>query len=372
MANLSGPGAGRKGRPRKAQTKNPRPVVGAEKKGRGRPSKAPTVKSPTMPHDPFGRVSSIPKGTPGKVHTMSESIMESVNFKRMMEEQHMTLEEMLECMNADMMQFKESGVCSDRLRDMMEVYSHAKRQMEETQQPAPVVPRGIPGNVPVPGKMDRLNQRGPDYMEETDPLEEELSKLAELAGITMGEAQLNKKPDDDNDGIPDWADKNPTVAGDDEDRKDEEVEQEGNAFGKAVRDAKADGIQPGEKVNVGGREYAVREAQELVAMLRVAGLDTKQLEEALAKNKATYGNTEVDGEDDADEELANAPDEEYMSMKASTLNPGEADSGEKQMNPDRPTFKNGDNALSKPPVREATIKLEDRLAAEYESIKKVS
>ena len=372
LANLSGPGAGRKGRPRKAQTKNPRPVVGAEKKGRGRPSKAPTVKSPTMPHDPFGRVSSIPKGTPGKVHTMSESIMESVNFKRMMEEQHMTLEEMLECMNADMMQFKESGVCSDRLRDMMEVYSHAKRQMEETQQPAPVVPRGIPGNVPVPGKMDRLNQRGPDYMEETDPLEEELSKLAELAGITMGEAQLNKKPDDDNDGIPDWADKNPTVAGDDEDRKDEEVEQEGNAFGKAVRDAKANGIQSGEKVNVGGKEYAVREAQELVAMLRVAGLDTKQLEEALAKNKATYGNTEVDGEDDADEELANAPDEECMSMKASTLNPGEADSGEKQMNPDRPTFKNGDNALSKPPVREATIKLEDRLAAEYESIKKVS
>ena len=372
LANLSGPGAGRKGRPRKAQTKNPRPVVGAEKKGRGRPSKAPTVKSPTMPHDPFGRVSMIPKGTPGKVHTMSESIMESVNFKRMMEEQHMTLEEMLECMNADMMQFKESGVCSDRLRDMMEVYSHAKRQMEETQQPAPVVPRGIPGNVPVPGKMDRLNQRGPDYMEETDPLEEELSKLAELAGITMGEAQLTKKPDADSDGIPDWADKNPTVAGDDEDRKDEEVEQEGNAFGKAVRDAKADGIQPGEKVNVGGKEYAVKEAQELVAMLRVAGLDTKQLEEALAKNKATYGNTEVDGEDDADEELANAPDEEYMSMKASTLNPGEADSGEKQMNPDRPTFKNGDNALSKPPVREATIKLEDRLAAEYESIKKVS
>jgi hypothetical protein len=108
-------------------------------------------------------------------------------------------------------------------------------------------------------------------------------------------------------------------------------------------------------------------------MLRVAGLDTKQLEEALAKNKATYGDTEVNGEnEEVEEELANAPDEEYMSMKASTLNPGEADSGEKQMNPDRPTFKNGDNALSKPPVREAVVKLEDRLAAEYESIKKVS
>ena len=472
LDNLSGPGTGRKGRPRKAQTKNPRPVVGAEKKGRGRPSKVPTVKSPTMPHDPFGRVSSIPKGTPGKVHTMSESIMESVNFKRMMEEQHMTLEEMLECMNADMMQFKESGVCSDRLRDMMEVYSHAKRQMEETQggighdlvtpqqrvaQATPQKP-GIVGTVKdvVQGAKNWIQgkpEQGPTY-EEVDPLEEELSKLAELAGITMagegnaftgklastpkgGTFKVGGKEFTDTSSLEEAGIENDlrdrvlavletiykgAVAGEemiddvadelgdhftavkssgdktlkqayglmrDEGQEAEGNPQlmasiakkaigmltqlEGNAFGKAVRDAKADGIQPGEKVTVGGKEYAVREAQELVAMLRVAGLDTKQLEEALAKNEATYGDTEVDGEDEeVEEELANAPDEEYMSMKASTLNPGEADSGEKQMNPDRPTFKNGDNALSKPPVREATIKLEDRLAAEYESIKKVS
>lgn len=362
---------GGRGRPRKAQTKNRRPVAGAEKKSRGRPSKHPMAKSVSMPHDPFGRVSSIPKGKRGTIHTMSESIMESVNFKRMMEEQHMTLEEMLECMNTDMMQFKESGVCSDRLRDMMEVYSHAKRQMEETQQPAPVVPRGIPGNIPIPGKMDRLNQRGPDYMEETDPLEEELSKLAELAGIRMA---------DEGAGVMHFKKQQAEKAGKDsfelggkEFPVDESEMEEGNAFGKAVRDAKADGVQPGEKITVGGKEYAVREAQELVAMLRVAGLDTKQLEEALAKNKATYGDTEVDGNDEeVEEELANAPDEEYMSMKASTLNPGEADSGEKQMNPDRPTFKNGDNALAKPPVRESVVELESKLAAEYESIKKVS
>jgi len=42
------------------------------------------------------------------------------------------------------------------------------------------------------------------------------------------------------------------------------------------------------------------------------------------------------------------------------------------MNPDRPTFKNGDNALAKPSVRESVIELESRLASEYESIKKVS
>jgi hypothetical protein len=34
---------------------------------------------------------------------------------------------------------------------------------------------------------------------------------------------------------------------------------EGNAFGQAVRAAKADGIQPGEKINVGGKSYPVKE-----------------------------------------------------------------------------------------------------------------
>ena len=36
---------------------------------------------------------------------------------------------------------------------------------------------------------------------------------------------------------------------------------EGNAFGNAVRKAKADGIQPGEKVSVGGKQYPVKEAE---------------------------------------------------------------------------------------------------------------
>jgi hypothetical protein len=38
-----------------------------------------------------------------------------------------------------------------------------------------------------------------------------------------------------------------------------EEPNEGNAFGKAVRDAKADGVQKGEKVKVGGKEYPVKE-----------------------------------------------------------------------------------------------------------------
>jgi len=41
---------------------------------------------------------------------------------------------------------------------------------------------------------------------------------------------------------------------------DETDMEEGNRFSKAVVDAKADGIQPGEKINVGGKEYPVKEA----------------------------------------------------------------------------------------------------------------
>jgi hypothetical protein len=42
-------------------------------------------------------------------------------------------------------------------------------------------------------------------------------------------------------------------------RAKEDVAQEGNAFSGAVAKAKADGVQPGEKIRVGGKEYPVKE-----------------------------------------------------------------------------------------------------------------
>jgi hypothetical protein len=58
-------------------------------------------------------------------------------------------------------------------------------------------------------------------------------------------------------------------------KKGEKVGKEGNAFGKAVRDAKADGIQKGEKVKVGGKEIPLKESAELdrmrVLMARLNG-----------------------------------------------------------------------------------------------------
>lgn len=44
--------------------------------------------------------------------------------------------------------------------------------------------------------------------------------------------------------------------------KVKEDPNEGNAFGKAVADAKKDGVQKGEKVKVGGKEYPVKESSE--------------------------------------------------------------------------------------------------------------
>ena len=47
--------------------------------------------------------------------------------------------------------------------------------------------------------------------------------------------------------------------------KKDKKELEGNAFGNAVRNAKKDGIQPGEKIKVGGKEYDVKEGFPTVA-----------------------------------------------------------------------------------------------------------
>jgi hypothetical protein len=72
----------------------------------------------------------------------------------------------------------------------------------------------------------------------------------------------------------------------------------------------------------------------------------------------------------------NNPKPEYKTMRASTLNPGEGDGGEKNMYGGR-----GDNPMTQQPnvpakpvrsVKETILALENELAAEYESIKKVT
>jgi len=61
---------------------------------------------------------------------------------------------------------------------------------------------------------------------------------------------------------------------------DESTEKEGNKFGKAVRDAKKDGIQPGEKIKVDGKEYPVKESD------HPDEKEDKQLIKKMVKQKA--------------------------------------------------------------------------------------
>ena len=116
---------------------------------------------------------------------------------------------------------------------------------------------------------------------------------------------------------------------------------EGNAFSGKLAQAKA---QHKDHFELDGKEIEVKEADAPVAQSNVKPV--------------------------------NVPDEEYMSMKASTLNPGEGDWGEKN-NYDGP----GDNKMKQQPdrpakpvrsVKEAFATMEAKLAAEYESIKKVN
>jgi len=435
---------GGKGRPRKAQTKNPRRDPNAPKKAKGRPSKHSTGEkssSDNLPfssknavgHDPFGRVhkdthtkhkpkakkvdekavSQAQQRFMGMAHAMQKGekikgaspelkkvartmkpkathdyaatkhkglpqhVAESVNFKRMMEEQHMTLDEMISAMQEDMLHFKKTGICSDRLRDMLEVYSHAKKQMAD--ESAPYVPGGnkggIAGNVPgvqkpvqpapqgVVGKaVDTAKQfgkwlsgkggpgqEGPTY-EEADPMEAELNELAKLAGLgEVSRGEYIKQQDA---------------------KAEHSGKKEFNAFGQLFHRDEVKEDPEAEFEGAGPMHYAKEKAKQ-------AGKDTFKLgDEEFPVQEGEYGDAEVDEPTEADKPT-NRPKKKYFSMKASTMNPGEGDSGEKRMYPAHPL---GDNGMTKPargmPVdghmAESINTLEDRLAAEYESIKKVN
>ena len=69
------------------------------------------------------------------------------------------------------------------------------------------------------------------------------------------------------------------------DKMDEADMEEGNAFSKAVVDAKKDGIQPGEKIKVGGKTYPVKEAD-------VTGLGEEEIDEGFKEMDAWLASRE--------------------------------------------------------------------------------
>ena len=175
---------------------------------KGRPKKEKPAEY-SKSNDPFGRVpDKAPKGKKGTVikgkgnqdtvdegrSTVGTMVLESVNFKKMMDECDMTMAEMLECIDQDIKTYKTTGDMTDRLRDFMHLHNHAKKQMEENKPvpyEVPAVQRRAAGAAPLtPGNVQaqdaaRSMHPGMTKLDAPAPaVNDELDELAKLAGIT--------------------------------------------------------------------------------------------------------------------------------------------------------------------------------------------
>ena len=80
--------------------------------------------------------------------------------------------------------------------------------------------------------------------------------------------------------------------------------KEGNAFSKAVVDAKKDGIQPGEKIRVGGKQYPVKEADPMGLEEKLSAPQLKKFAKlAPPRNKVTFADKIAGAKKEVDEML---------------------------------------------------------------------
>jgi hypothetical protein len=331
-----------------------------------------------------------PKSIKEAIDSVERRLTEGVNLQELLKQKHQTLDEMIQELSADMDVFKKTGHMSEALRDCLEVHGYGKKAvMGEAPlvpgQPANPAHQGI-GQVPgmgpnraelnprvsapttTMGKIGSAVKTGWDAI--TDPrgpleetsLDEELNQLAELAGLTV-EAK-NKKPDADKDGIPNWADKNPNKAGDDEDRKVDEAALD--KVGKEDDDINNDGDTDKSDDYLKNRRAKI--AKELGEMMKLAGLPVMESEicETCDCDPCKCDDEKVDEDKivvkDAPDAV-NKPAPKYGTIKQIT---SQGDDLNKPKRQDPATANRAANPFTN------SMKLEARLAAEYESIKKVS
>ena len=365
---------GKRGRPRKHAKK----ADTGEKKGRGRPKKE---KAPEYDkrHDPFGRVkagaeksgkadkkSAIDGGervasrkakmtstVDEAMSSLQRRLTEGVNFAELLREKQQTVDEMLTELGNDIKVFKETGHCSELLRDCMEIKGyHGKMVADEAAQvpsnpdpfhatkPAPA--GGIPGNLPVsqvPGKDRLLKGKGPEFfgtgkpMPEEIALEDELNELARLAGLDeVSRGEYIKQQD--------------TAA-------EKSGKDKFNAFGQIFNTDEIKEVSRGEYIKQQDDEAEQAGKDKFNAFGQE--FDTDEVnEEDLEEDK-------IDVEDAPD--ATNKPKPKHFNVN-SQLRQGDDLHREKSQNP--AAAAKGDNPLTN------KMTLEDRLAAEYESIKKVT
>ena len=350
---------GKRGRPRKHAKKKET----GEKRGRGRPSKHSTGEKSSkdkmpfssknkMGHDPFGRVKKDAEKTVAEsMDNLARRLTEGVNFANLLKEKHQTVDEMLAELSNDMKLFKETGHCSELLRDCMEIKGyHGKMVADEgselAQRPsnpdpfahvkdAPKPPSNINGiggirpPVTKPGQAvkDLTNPFKRTY-EEDDSLASELDELAKLAGLSeVSRGEYIKQQDTD----AERSGKNKFNAFGQIFNTDEIKEEpnEGNAFTAGLED---DDIKIGDKIP------------------GTNAIKTKDID--------TVDEAKVDVKDAP--EAVNKPRPKVANIK-SIIDSGDDLNKKKQQYADKPKL--GDNPMAT---------LESQLAAEYESIKKVS
>jgi hypothetical protein len=138
---------------------------------------------------------------------MAKLLIEGVNFTEMIKKKDMTLQEMLAELQQDIQSFKETGHCSELLRDCMEVHSYGKSQLNDATEnpmdndnfPTPLAP------AQAPSMMDRAKRMGGQVLNTLGHGSDEdmkadlrrkmgmqeaaeLNELARLAGLTVAES----------------------------------------------------------------------------------------------------------------------------------------------------------------------------------------
>ena len=322
--------------------------------------------------------------------TVGKALMESVNFKRMMDEANMTLDEMLECMNQDIKTYKATGDMSDRLRDFMHLHQHAKKQMEEAgpvPYEVPAVQRqaaGAPALTPQAVQQQDANRSMHPGMTKLDApkpsVTQELDELAKLAGITdEGNAFTGKLKDTPPGGEFELGGK--TFK--DTSKLDEETCMEcgmyeskctcheGNLFTKHLKDTPKGG-----EFEIDGKKYKdTSNLDEGTCPKCHADPCECPTESTTLEDIARLAGIAVEGKDYGDTTIAepptydNTPDEEVQGEDVLLKGgDGEVAGGEKAMKPNKPTWKNADNPLAEDEFNPVDA-MGRKLMKAYEAIK---
>ena len=237
--------------------------------------------------------------------TVSAMVLESVNFKKMMDECDMTMAEMLECIDQDIKTYKTTGDMTDRLRDFMHLHQHAKKQMEENKPvpyEVPAVQRRAAGAAPLTPSdvqaQDAARSMHPGMTKRDAPapaVNDELDELAKLAGITdegntfTGKLASTPKGGEfelDSNTFKDTSNLDESMCNECGMYESQCSCQEGNLFTKHLKDT-----PDGGEFEIDGKKY--KDTSSLEEMARLAGIfqEGKDYGDTTYNEPPTYDNT---------------------------------------------------------------------------------